>query len=169
MVVSCHALGVVCHMRSQLTSLDVGLYQTPVVWRTRGEVGPALLWKLGFVLAAKNRLLGDVAVVSSSRGPWSSCICHQVEHYRKSLPKTSCGDLTAPSRCSTLLTSPSMRRTCTRWAHWSLLITSLILELCSLQTVAGSTSDHTSHHFWVSRSGYCCSLLGSVLSFLLTD
>ena len=79
------------------------------------------------------------------------------------------GDLT-PSQCLTLLTSPSLKKTCTRSASWSLLIMSLFREVCSLWTVADSTLDHSSHHlYWVSRSGYCCSLVRSVLLFLLTD
>ena len=94
--------------------------------------------------------------------------------YRKSPPATSCalrsGDLTTPPWRFTLLTSSSLRRKCTRSGRWSLLLKSLILELCSLQTIAVSTLDHTSNHFyWVFRSGYCCSLIGSVLSFLFPD
>ena len=96
--------------------------------------------------------------------------------YRKSLPGTSCalhnGDPTIPPQHSTSSTSLSLRRTCTRSAHWSLLITSLSRELCFLQTVAGFTFDHTVLHFTSTECpdwGTVTPFYGSVRLFCFSD
>ena len=95
--------------------------------------------------------------------------------FRQSPPGTSCplysGDLTTTSWVFYLVDLLVIEENIhvQDQALWSLLFMSLTLELCSLRTVAGSTLDHTSHLFLVSRSGYCCSLIGSVLLFFPPD